>query len=56
MERRKRTVRGIDDDAWAMLVEVREHSRTQTGALISEAIRFWYEHLDDDDDAGEGDG
>lgn len=50
MERGKRTIRGIDDDAWEMLLEVRETSRTQTGALVSEALRFWYRHLDEDEE------
>ena len=49
MKRRQRTVRGVDDDAWEMLVDVREVSRTKTGALVSEAIRFWYENLEEDD-------
>ena len=55
MEQRKRTIRGIDDDAWRMLIAVRDHSRTQTGALVSEALRFWYDHLDEED-PDEGDG
>jgi len=53
MTRRRHTIRGIDDDAWEMLVEVRESSRTQTGALVSDALRYWYDHLPcvDDTDA-----
>ena len=45
MTRRRRTIRGIDDTAWDMLTEVREVSRTETGALVSDALRFWYDHL-----------
>lgn len=45
MTRRRHTIRGIDGDAWEMLIEVRESSRTQTGALLSDALRFWYDHL-----------
>ena len=45
MIRRQRTIRGIDEDAWQMLSDVREVSRTHTGALISSAIRFWYDQL-----------
>lgn len=50
MMRSRRTIRGIDDDAWQLLVEVRESSRTQTGALVGEAIRFWYQWLGDQDE------
>ncbi|MEL7445174.1 MAG: hypothetical protein AAGK02_05095 [Pseudomonadota bacterium] len=49
MDRRQRTIRGVDDDAWEMLQEVAELNRTARGALIAEAIRFWYAHLDGDD-------
>ncbi len=45
MERKRQTIRGIDGDAWEMLVEVRESSRTQTGAPVSDALRFWYDNL-----------
>ena len=45
MTRKRRTIRGIDDTAWEMLTEVREVSRTETGALVSDALRFWYDHL-----------
>lgn len=47
MERRQRTIRGVDDDAWELLSNVRETSRTEMGALVSEAIRFWYDSLDE---------
>lgn len=46
MKRRQRTIRGVDDDAWEMLREVAELNRTARGALIADAIRFWYAHLD----------
>ena len=36
-------------DAWAMLKEVRSISRTQTGALVSEALRVWYNSLPAED-------
>lgn len=49
MKRRQRTIRGVDDDAWEMLQEVAELNRTARGALIAEAIRFWYAHLDGED-------
>ena len=45
MARNRRTIRGIDDAAWKMLTEVREVSRIETGALVSDALRFWYDHL-----------
>ncbi len=45
MTRTRRTIRGIDDAAWDMLTEVRDISRTETGALVSDALRFWYDHL-----------
>ena len=45
MARNRRTIRGIDDAAWKMLVEVREISRINTGALVSDALRFWYDRL-----------
>ena len=32
-----------------LLPEVAELNRTARGALIEEAIRFWYAHLDGDD-------
>ena len=54
MNRKKRTIRGIDNDAWRMLVEVRETSRTQTGALVSDALRFWYSSLDEVDVSEDG--
>ena len=41
----RRTIRGIDDEAWEMLVEVREINEASTGALVSEALRLWYEQL-----------
>ena len=56
MKQTKRSIRGIDDDAWRMLVAVCDHSRTQTGALVSEAIRFWYEYLEEDAGLDEDDG
>lgn len=49
MERRQRTIRGIDDDAWDLLAEVRSTSRTEKGALVLEAIRFWYDNLVEED-------
>ena len=49
MQRRRITVRGLDEDAWEMLCEVREYTRTQTGALLGDAIRFWYESLEEGD-------
>ena len=49
MKRRQRTIRGVDDDAWEMLQEVAVLNRTARGALIADAIRFWYAHLDGDD-------
>ena len=49
MQKRQRTIRGVDDDAWEMLSAVRRDSRTEKGALISEAIRFWFDHLEDAD-------
>lgn len=49
MKRRQRTIRGIDDDAWALLTQVRAETRTEMGALFSEAIRFWHENLDECD-------
>ena len=54
MERRQRTIRGIDDDAWSLLTEVRVASRTEKGALVSEAIRFWYDNLADDGQIDDG--
>ncbi len=38
MERSRKSIRGIDDDAWAVLEEVREISRAQTGALMVDAM------------------
>ena len=52
MDRDRKTIRGVDGDAWAMLEEVREISRTQTGALLSDAIRVWYHGLPVDDARG----
>lgn len=49
MNRRQRTIRGVDDDAWEMLGEVAALNRTARGALVTDAIRFWYAHLDVDD-------
>ncbi len=49
MNRNRKTIRGIDEDAWAMLEEVRSISRTQTGALVSEALRVWYSSLPAED-------
>ena len=54
MAKIQRTIRGIDEDAWQLLHEVREHNRTQTGALISSAIRTWYDRLPDDDQSLDG--
>ncbi len=54
MERRQRTIRGIDDDAWKLLAEVRMASRTEKGALVSEAIRFWYDNLAEEDQIEDG--
>ncbi len=48
--RKRVTIRGVDLDAIEMLAEVREETRTATGALVGEAIRYWYERLP----AGEG--
>ncbi len=49
MDCARRTIRGIDNDAWALLKEVRSISRTQTGALVSEALRVWYNSLPAED-------
>ena len=50
MNRRQRTIRGVEDEAWNMLSEVRRTSRTEKGALVSEAIRFWFDHLEEEID------
>lgn len=49
MNRRQRTIRGVDDDAWEMLGEVAALNRTARGALVTDAIRFWYAYLEEDD-------
>lgn len=53
MSRRQRTIRGVDDSAWDQLQEVRLTSRIQVGALVSDAIRCWYNSLEEVDEPQE---
>lgn len=50
MIRRQRTIRGVDDDAWEMLQEMRDLWRIEMGALLSNAIRYWYSELENEPD------
>ena len=46
--RRKITVKHVDEDAWAMIAELREHERRFIGAIIGDAIRLYWSSVFDD--------
>lgn len=57
MMRKKITVRQVDEEAIEMLAELREQERRFAGAIVSDAIReYWEEtfgeHVDDTPNAG----
>lgn len=46
---KKITVRGLDPEAWEMLVELRDIERRQTGAVLEDCIRYYYENYNIDE-------
>ena len=46
---RKWTLRGISDEAREMIEEVNELTGIPMGRLVSTAIEFWYDELDEVD-------
>lgn len=46
---KKITIRGLNVEAWKMLVELREVERRQTGAVLEDCIRYYYENYFDDE-------
>jgi hypothetical protein len=47
--RKKITVKGVDEDALDMLVELREIERRFTGAVLSDAIRHYWDLVVEED-------
>lgn len=43
--RRKITVKHVDEDAWAMIAELREHERRFIGAIVGDAIRLYWSSI-----------
>jgi len=51
--RKKLSVRQVDEDAIEMLAELRDEERRFSGAIISDAIREYWEAVFADDDEAE---
>ena len=48
--RRKITVRGVEEEAWEVLQAIRSAERRQVGAVLSDALLFyWDEHYAEED-------
>lgn len=45
----KWTIRGVDPQAKAALMEIREATGVPSGRLLTEAIWTWYDGLDEED-------
>ena len=45
----KRTLRGIDPDAWAEIEAINLATGVPYGRLVTRAIQYWLENLDMDD-------
>lgn len=43
--RRRFSVKGVDEDAIDLLIEIREEERRFTGAVIGDAIRLYHESI-----------
>ena len=43
--RKTMTIRGIDLDAHEMLLELREAERRQTGAIVGDALRHYFDYV-----------
>jgi hypothetical protein len=50
-ERKQVTIRAVRKSTYDRLREVRETSRIPLGALLDEAVQFWWEHLPEADEA-----
>ena len=55
MDRKKVTVKGVDTEAWDILLHLRQVEQRFCGAILSDCIREYYacEH-DEDGDEGQG--
>lgn len=53
--RRNISIKGIDEDAIELLQELRETERRFIGAIVSDAIRWYYDEITDDSDDGSQD-
>ena len=51
--RRRFSVKGVDEDALELLTEIREAERRHTGAVVSDAIRYYHGWLFEADDEDE---
>jgi hypothetical protein len=43
--RKKITIRGVDESAIQMLADIREEERRFVGAIVSDAIRIYWEGI-----------
>lgn len=48
MMRRKITVKHVDEDAWEMIADLREHERRFIGAIVGDAIRLYWSSIFED--------
>lgn len=44
------TIRNIDPETVAMINEIRAHSDVTSGELVNEAVVYWFESLDEEDE------
>lgn len=48
--RKRVTIRGLEDDAWDLLIQLRADERRHTGAIIEDCIREYYDARYEEDE------